>query len=659
MSDFDEAAVGITEFMSECERFSCEFKRYFEDFHVKEINLEGKVAHLSELITKHQIVTELKTQKQIETAPLDNSNSSTADLSPLTELVGEEDTLKISDLLSSASAYCLLSNISDKEVRTRFHNLIKSNYAYLYSDTQELDGQRFLRVWKKKEYTDAQKKERSDFHNSKNGRPGSKQSKQSTDSLPTLRWGEPWPKDRPPFLHFILYKENKDSMEAVGHLARCLRKNPKFFNIAGIKDRRAVTVQWVSVYRTTADQIRRVLLNPDFDSRAIKMSDFTYQQKRLQVGHLYGNRFEVVLRGVSATSSLIDSSMNCLKSNGFLNYFGLQRFGTRATKTHLVGAAVAARDWQKAVHLVLGHKDDLGTPEPIREYLSAHHESIESTRSASEALKKMQNESRKIQSVFRNEITLLTQLSHQSNNFHGALQALGKTVKFYLHGLQSFLFNAALSERIRKYGRQIVVGDLVFKRNEQSNEATEETFEDDQSEIDEYADDFESIRIDAVELVTKDNINQFSLADVVLPLPGSLITSYPVIVDRHFYAHQCETHLDCSLEEVEAALTGSYRRVLETPTDMTWELINGPKAAEIRLIKSDISKLLESSTEEPAAGSYVRELLLEKDYDETSALVFSCSLRASSYLTMAIREIAVQTRKDQKHKEMNLSIETL
>ena len=117
-------------------------------------------------------------------------------------------------------------------------------------------------------------------------------------------------------------------------------------------------------------------------------------------------------------------------------------------------------------------------------------------------------------------------------------------------------------------------------------------------------------------------------------------------------AKQFETHLDCSLEEVEAALPGSHRRVLEIPTDMTWELINGPRAAEIRLIKSDISKLLDNSIEEAAAGSYVRELLLEKDYDETSALVFSCSLRASSYLTMAIREIAAQTRKDQK--EMNL-----
>eukprot|EP00434_Breviolum_minutum_P045073 symbB.v1.2.040336.t1/scaffold7155.1/size12999/1 len=44
-------------------------------------------------------------------------------------------------------------------------------------------------------------------------------------------------------------------------------------------------------------------------------------------------------------------------SQGFLNYFGLQRFGTREVKTHKVGAALVAGQWEKAVHLILGFKD--------------------------------------------------------------------------------------------------------------------------------------------------------------------------------------------------------------------------------------------------------------------------------------------------------------
>ena len=56
---------------------------------------------------------------------------------------------------------------------------------------------------------------------------------------------EGWPKDRPEYLDFRLYKENCDTGEAVSGIARCVGRSAKQFTVAGTKDRRAVTVQQI------------------------------------------------------------------------------------------------------------------------------------------------------------------------------------------------------------------------------------------------------------------------------------------------------------------------------------------------------------------------------------------------------------------------------
>jgi hypothetical protein len=46
-------------------------------------------------------------------------------------------------------------------------------------------------------------------------------------------------------------------------------------------------------------------------------------------------RFDIILRHVSADSSeAVSAAAAALKQSGFINYFGLQRFGTGAVPTH-------------------------------------------------------------------------------------------------------------------------------------------------------------------------------------------------------------------------------------------------------------------------------------------------------------------------------------
>ena len=50
---------------------------------------------------------------------------------------------------------------------------------------------------------------------------------------------------------------------------------------------------------------------------------------------------------------MVAASLRTLSESGFINYFGLQRFGTGATPTHVVGRSLLKKDFTRAVELVL------------------------------------------------------------------------------------------------------------------------------------------------------------------------------------------------------------------------------------------------------------------------------------------------------------------
>jgi tRNA(Glu) U13 pseudouridine synthase TruD len=91
--------------------------------------------------------------------------------------------------------------------------------------------------------------------------------------------------------------------------------------------------------------------------------------------------------------------------------------------------------------------------------------------------------------------------------------------------------------------------------------------------------------------------------------------------------------LDIALETVEDQLPGTYRTIAVVPAVMEYRVVEGPEVAKIRIIDSDIKKFLPiSEREEPC----------EHNFDAKPAIVLSCKLPASAYLTMAVREAALE-----------------
>lgn len=122
-------------------------------------------------------------------------------------------------------------------------------------------------------------------------------------------------------------------MDAINLLSKLLKIKPGMFGYAGTKDRRAITTQWVSVYRVRAEQLQ----NLNSALRNLCVGNFRYCKEPLKLGSLSGNQFIVTLRNVTGDHSTIEESLESLKVNGFINYFGLQRFGTTSVPTHKIG----------------------------------------------------------------------------------------------------------------------------------------------------------------------------------------------------------------------------------------------------------------------------------------------------------------------------------
>jgi tRNA pseudouridine13 synthase len=90
--------------------------------------------------------------------------------------------------------------------------------------------------------------------------------------------------------------------------------------MAGLKDRRAVTRQWVSV--PTSAEAR---LGP-LDGDGIKVLGVSRHSNKLRPGHLRGNRFDVLIRNPQNAANLA-TILSRIKDLGLPNYYGAQRFG--------------------------------------------------------------------------------------------------------------------------------------------------------------------------------------------------------------------------------------------------------------------------------------------------------------------------------------------
>jgi tRNA pseudouridine13 synthase len=63
-----------------------------------------------------------------------------------------------------------------------------------------------------------------------------------------------------------------------------------------------------------------------------------------------------VLREISCEAGLVEASCRALSERGFINYYGLQRFGKGGAGNHLIGRALLQCDWKAAIDFMFTAK---------------------------------------------------------------------------------------------------------------------------------------------------------------------------------------------------------------------------------------------------------------------------------------------------------------
>ncbi len=124
--------------------------------------------------------------------------------------------------------------------------------------------------------------------------------------------------------HLYLWVEKRglNTQEAVARLAHVLGARAEAAGYAGLKDRRAVTRQWLSFHHAGTPRVSELA------SEGLAVLAVSRHTNKLRTGHLHGNRFTVRLAAVPPEDDRhAEAVLARLSELGVPNYYGAQRFG--------------------------------------------------------------------------------------------------------------------------------------------------------------------------------------------------------------------------------------------------------------------------------------------------------------------------------------------
>ncbi|KAL0090839.1 pseudouridine synthase [Phycomyces blakesleeanus] len=566
-----EQDVGILAFVNpNLKGFSSIMKYRAEDFLVNEVNLDGKIIRLTSL--DPPVIPE-RQKFFLSDAEFD---------AKIAGIISPEFAKELRNVLNNPNDITVSARAKNVEKASRidFYNAIECNLDAPLM-TECLEGVLIAR-WKNPDDTEKPRKINFD-----------------------ITGGE--------YVSFYVQKSGVDTMGAVNIMANIggPRFLPKQFSYAGTKDARAVTVQEMTLFKCDPRYLYDV--RNELAERQIYIGNFSFANKGLTLGDLSGNHFTIVLRDVNGASEEdIHESLQSLESRGFINYFGMQRFGTSSICTHEIGRALISLKFAEAADLVLMPRDG-----DRADFAAARNHWAE-TKDIKSTLDKLPRQA-------HTERKLLSSYLRFDNQHEKAFNSLPQhMLSLYYHAYQSYIWNCAVSERAKIYGcDKPVVGDLVLvdgpeKSNNNSNNNNKK-----------YGNagrrDHSSRKVPKV--LTEEDLDNYTIWDVVYPMPGSR-SKYPANAIGDFYKQLLEKD-NINIKNAQQhfkKLMGDYRPMMVKPKNVGWKFIRYDNP-ETKLFNTDYDRI--TSVPEPVSvpnGKYL-------------GLAVELTLGTSQYATMALREV--------------------
>jgi tRNA pseudouridine13 synthase len=256
------------------------------------------------------------------------------------------------------------------------------------------------------------------------------------------------PSGRGEHTYFEIEKIDLSTPEALERLGRELDVEVREFGYAGLKDRKGITRQTISIQGVDPEKIATLSL-PQITVLWVKA-----HQNKLRIGHLRGNRFRICIRDLPPDAEQkVVPVLDALVEKGAPNYFGPQRFGNRGDAQR-VGRDFLKREDRAAIRRILGHPSS--TEHNPNVVLARTHFMAGEWEEARAAFP----------STYREERRILDYLIKAGENYAGAKKRLRDiTRKLYFTAYQSYLFNVTLAERLEKMEGDLgtlLEGDVAF-----------------------------------------------------------------------------------------------------------------------------------------------------------------------------------------------------
>lgn len=235
------------------------------------------------------------------------------------------------------------------------------------------------------------------------------------------------------YIRLSLEKHGVETLRAIQILASSLKISISRIGFAGMKDKEAITSQFISIKDTDLNIIKNIELGN------IYLRNFNYIKSALNIGNLFGNHFIIVIRDLELSTKKIEGAITSIKneiSSGLINYFGQQRFGKIRPISHLVGKALLKGNYEDAVKIYL-------TKVYPDERIDASNARIE--------LKENWDFEKAINNFPKRllyEIMMIKSLIKFPNDYRKAFEALPNRLQSMLiYAYQSYIFNKILSKR--------------------------------------------------------------------------------------------------------------------------------------------------------------------------------------------------------------------
>jgi tRNA pseudouridine13 synthase len=250
------------------------------------------------------------------------------------------------------------------------------------------------------------------------------------------------PADSGEFALYRLTKRGLGTPEAISAVVERWKLPRIQFSFGGLKDRHAVTTQYLTIHHGPRRGLRQTNLDLEYLGRS---------QRAFGPADFRGNRFRIVMRSmIPAEIMAAEAALTEIERDGLPNYFDDQRFGSLGDSGEFVARAWIAGDWERAVWLAIADANPLDRPRDRAEksWLREHWGDWSA---CSARIGRMPRAD-----VFRH-------LQNRPGDFRGALARIRPDQRnLYLAAFQSFLWNRLLSDFIVETCRpeQIIAVDV-------------------------------------------------------------------------------------------------------------------------------------------------------------------------------------------------------